>query len=254
LVPLAACAAVLGFDDRSGTWCSLVSHAFCDDFDDSAFAAKWTAVGGGDGGSISPTASDASPPRALLAEALPITEGTGGAGLSVTFADRSSASSICVGFDVQVPTLEFGDAGPDAAPPPPTPSNPGFIDTAGFAGVTVADTVSGGTATIAITFQAQFGAGAPAMFHPLADSVDGGYGSMTLGGAPVDIRQWNHVELQFKPPNLFIQYGTQRSTMALPRRLSIQYPSVLIGLETFPPMGDVKMRFDDVTVDFDCVP
>jgi hypothetical protein len=37
-----ACAAVLGFADRTGTWCTQHSHAFCEDFDDpSLLAQNW---------------------------------------------------------------------------------------------------------------------------------------------------------------------------------------------------------------------
>jgi hypothetical protein len=50
---LLACAAVLGFKDRTGTWCAQHSHAFCEDFDDpTQLAQQWPITG---------------PPRALVA-------------------------------------------------------------------------------------------------------------------------------------------------------------------------------------------
>jgi hypothetical protein len=41
-----ACAAVLGFQSRAGTWCTQHSHAFCEDFDDpTEIAQRWPLTG-----------------------------------------------------------------------------------------------------------------------------------------------------------------------------------------------------------------
>jgi hypothetical protein len=60
---LLACAAVLGFRDRSGTWCTQHSHAFCEDFDDpTELAKRWPITG--PPRTLMPTFETASPPNA----------------------------------------------------------------------------------------------------------------------------------------------------------------------------------------------
>jgi hypothetical protein len=247
-----SCAAVLGFANRTGTWCTQHSHAFCEDFDaPSLLAQNWPLTG--PPAHLIPAFDGGSPPKAALfsisLEAGVNPTGDLFANPGTAFIQRAlppdlfaSHSMLAVGLEAQLNGFDPSAATLDGAPPFAPVLIIAFAapnDTYVYGGVVLVQASPGSWQAAGIQLTV------PKDAAGTAYTVDTPYGP-TLGP------EMNHVctciELSVTDGGLSTT-GSAPPGLVIPPLPSLNPAFVFVGLVE-APLG-TSVAIDNVTIDYD---